>query len=168
MLLKDSVIGVLGSGAMGSGIAQVAATSGHKVLLCDNNAAALLKSKKDLNNVLQKLVDKQKINPEQQHKIQTNISYVNNISDLAPCDLVIEAIVENLEIKQTVFKEFEKTLSNNCVLASNTSSLSITSIASVCKNPERVIGIHFFNPAPLMPLVEIIPGIATLGNTVTD
>ncbi len=158
---KESVIGVIGSGAMGSGIAQVAATFGHKVFIYDNNQEALNRSEKNLEGGLNKLVEKQKISGEKKASIQANIHFLNTLNALSPCELIIEAIIEKLEVKQSVFSELENIVSSNCLLASNTSSLSITSIASTCKNPERILGIHFFNPATLMPLVEIIPGLAT-------
>jgi 3-hydroxybutyryl-CoA dehydrogenase len=161
MFTKNSIIGVIGSGAMGSGIAQVAATAAHKVIVYDNNQTSLTKSETTLHASLKKLVEKEKITADQQTFILANISFVNSLNDLAKCNLVIEAIVENLQVKKTVFSELEKLVSDTCVLASNTSSLSIASIAAACTKPERVIGIHFFNPATLMPLVEIIPGIAT-------
>lgn len=161
MFTKDSIIGILGSGAMGSGIAQVAATAEHQTLIYDTNSAALEKAKTNLNTSLVKLVEKQKITQDKADSILRLTTFTNQINDLSKCHLIIEAIVENSDVKQKVFQELEGIVSNTCVLASNTSSLSITSIASACKNPERVIGIHFFNPATLMPLVEIIPGVAT-------
>ena len=161
MFKKDSLIGVVGSGAMGSGIAQVAATAGHPTIIYDTNAAALEKAKANLSSSLNKLVEKQKITAEKATDILALTSYSSSIQDFKSCDLIIEAIVENIDVKQSVFKELESITSDTCVLASNTSSLSITSIASACINPEKVIGIHFFNPATLMPLVEIIPGVAT-------
>ena len=161
MFTKDSIIGVVGSGAMGSGIAQVAATAGHKVLVYDTNTAALERAKTNLLSSLTKLVEKEKIKRDKADAIIQLISFTNSIHDFQPCKLIIEAIVENIDVKQSVFKELEGIVSDTCVLASNTSSLSITSIASACQKPERVLGIHFFNPATLMPLVEIIPGIAT-------
>ncbi len=162
---KETTIGVVGSGAMGSGIAQVAATAGHRVVLYDNTTSQLEKSKKNLRATLDKLSEKGKISKEAADGIFTRIGFSENLSSLAKCGLIVEAIVENLEVKQTIFTELEKIVSDDCVLATNTSSLSITSIASTCKNPSRVIGIHFFNPAPIMPLVEIIPGITT-GNAI--
>lgn len=161
MFTKHSVIGIVGSGAMGSGIAQVAATAGHKTILYDTNAAALEKAKAGLSASLAKLVEKQKITREKADDIISLTSYSSSMTDFASCGLVIEAIVENIDVKQKVFKELESLVPATCVLASNTSSLSITSIASACTKPEKVIGIHFFNPATLMPLVEIIPGVAT-------
>ncbi|MCD6019637.1 MAG: 3-hydroxybutyryl-CoA dehydrogenase [Bacteroidetes bacterium] len=161
MFTKDSIIGVVGSGAMGSGIAQVASTAGHKTIVYDTNEAALEKAKSNLQSSLNKLVEKQKITAEKAQSILSLTSYTGNIGDFKSCDLIIEAIVEKSEVKQSVFKELESITSETCVLASNTSSLSITSIASACQKPEKVVGIHFFNPATLMPLVEIIPGVAT-------
>lgn len=154
-------VSVIGSGTMGSGIAQVAATSGCQVKLFDLNNEALIKSKISLEKVLDRLIEKQKIDAAEKNRIQNNISYVNTLNDLSDSDLVIEAIVENLEVKRKVFSELETLVSENTILASNTSSLSITSIAASCQKPERVIGIHFFNPAPLMELVEVVPAIQT-------
>lgn len=151
---------------MGAGIAQVAATSGHEVLIYDNSPGALDKAKADLASTLGKLVEKQKISLADAESITKRTSYVNSLPDFKSCGLIIEAIVEDIEVKQKVFSELETIVSDTCILASNTSSLSIASIASACKKAERVIGIHFFNPAPLMPLVEIIPGILTDENTV--
>lgn len=154
-------VAIIGSGTMGSGIAQVAATSGCTVKLFDLNQEALIKSKNALEITLSKLVEKEKIDATEKSRIQNNISYVNNLQDLSDSDLVIEAIVENIEVKRNVFSELETLVSENTILASNTSSLSIASIAASCKKPERVIGIHFFNPAPLMQLVEVIPAVQT-------
>lgn len=154
-------IAVIGSGTMGSGIAQVAATAGCNVKLFDLNQEALAKSKNALEVSLTKLVEKEKIDSAEKSRIQSNISYVSSMKELADSDLVIEAIVENLEVKRKVFSELEELVSKDTILASNTSSLSIASIAASCKTPERVIGIHFFNPAPLMQLVEVIPAVQT-------
>ena len=163
-------VAVIGSGTMGSGIAQVAATFGCEVKIYDINKEALAVSKKNLEKILSRLLEKEKLNENESKNIQNNISYTNTLSDLSYSDLVIEAILENIEIKGKLFSELENYVAPDTILASNTSSLSITSIASNCKKPERVIGIHFFNPAPLMQLVEVIPAIqtsaATLGATV--
>ena len=161
MFTKNSIIGIVGSGAMGSGIAQVAATAEHKTIIYDTNAVALEKAKTNLTSSLIKLVEKQKITQEKANSVLSLTSFTHQIADLSSCQFVIEAIIENSDVKQKVFQELESIVADTCVLASNTSSLSITSIASACKLPERVIGIHFFNPATLMPLVEIIPGVAT-------
>ena len=154
-------IGIIGSGTMGIGIAQVAATSGCKVFLYDANPAQTEKSLLNLSKTLNKLVEKQKISAKKSEEVFNKIKPCNDLQDFATCDLVIEAIVENKEIKTKVFQNLEEIVSENCVIASNTSSISITSLSSELKNPERFIGIHFFNPAPLMPLVEIIPGLLT-------
>ena len=161
MFSTQSKIGIVGSGAMGSGIAQVAASNNYKTIVFDTNTDAIERAKKNLKTTLLKLVEKQKISELNAKEISENITFSNSINDLKDCNLIIEAIIENLGVKQSVFKELESLVSSTCVLASNTSSLSITSIASACNLPERVIGIHFFNPATLMPLVEIIPGLAT-------
>lgn len=154
-------VGIIGSGTMGSGIAQVAATTGCKVNLYDTNTEALEKSRVALDKVLTRLIEKEKIDKSEKSRIENNITYVENLNELTNSNLVIEAIVENLEIKKKVFSELESIVSNDCIIASNTSSLSIASIASSLKKPERCIGIHFFNPAPLMQLVEVVPAIQT-------
>ncbi|WP_299366473.1 3-hydroxyacyl-CoA dehydrogenase NAD-binding domain-containing protein [Winogradskyella sp.] len=154
-------VGIIGSGTMGSGIAQVAATAGCKVKLYDTNQAALEKAQTALERILNRLIEKGRIDASEKQRIQSNISYVDSLKDLSDSNLTIEAIVENLDIKQKVFAELETYVSEECVIASNTSSLSIASIASSLKKPERCIGIHFFNPAPLMKLVEVIPAIQT-------
>ena len=154
-------IGIIGSGTMGAGIAQVAAQNGNQVIVIDTNLEALEKAKKGIESTLQKLVDKQKITTEKSVEISNAITWENQFEVLKNCDLIIEAIVENLTIKQNLFASLEAIVSDECILATNTSSLSITSIAAICKKPERVIGIHFFNPAPVMELVEIVPALQT-------
>ncbi|NRD21645.1 3-hydroxybutyryl-CoA dehydrogenase [Winogradskyella litoriviva] len=154
-------IGIIGSGTMGSGIAQVAATSGCTVKLYDTNQAALDKAKANLEKILNRLIEKGRIDTEEKNRIQSNISYVDTLKDLADSNLTIEAIIENLEIKKKVFSELESYVADDCIIASNTSSLSIASIAASLEKPERCVGIHFFNPAPLMKLVEVIPAIQT-------
>ena len=154
-------IGIIGSGTMGSGIAQVAATSDCEVKLYDTNQEALDKAKASLEKILNRLIEKGRIDTAEKNRIQSNISYVDSLKDLADSNLTIEAIIENLEIKKKVFSELETYVSEDCIIASNTSSLSIASIAASLQKPERCIGIHFFNPAPLMKLVEVIPAIQT-------
>lgn len=154
-------VAVIGSGTMGSGIAQVAATAGCGVILYDTNLAALDKSKSQLEVTLSRLVEKEKISADEKTRIVSRLSYANSLADLAASDLIIEAIVENPEVKKNLFRELEGLVSDACLLASNTSSLSIASIASACAHPGRVVGIHFFNPAPLMQLVEVIPAVQT-------
>lgn len=146
---------------MGSGIAQVAATAGCKVKIYDMNPDALRRSESALTSTLIKLVEKGKIDAAESNRIISNISFVGALEELFDSKLVIEAVVENLEVKKRLFEELEAIVSDQTILASNTSSLSIASIASSCKDPGRVIGIHFFNPAPLMQLVEVIPAIQT-------
>jgi len=159
--MENWKIGVLGAGTMGSGIAQVAAQNGHQVVLIDTNQSQLEKAQNNLFKTLEKLVEKGKINSDDASSIQRNINYSSELKDFSQCNLVIEAIVENLSIKHQVFKSIEEIVSEDCILASNTSSLSIASIGSALNLPNRIIGIHFFNPAPLMPLVEIIPAVQT-------
>ena len=154
-------VGIIGSGTMGSGIAQVAATAGCKVKLYDTNQAALDKAKVALEKILARLIVKGRIDDDESDRIQANISYVDNLKALSDSNLTIEAIIENLDIKKKVFSELESYVSEDCIIASNTSSLSIASIAASLKKPERCVGIHFFNPAPLMKLVEVIPALQT-------
>ncbi|EAQ38558.1 3-hydroxyacyl-CoA dehydrogenase PaaC [Dokdonia sp. MED134] len=157
-------IGIIGAGTMGSGIAQVAATAGCAVKLFDVNQEALDKAKEALEKVLKRLIEKGRIDASEKDRIQANITYVTTLKELANADLTIEAIVENLEVKKKVFQELETYVSDTAIIASNTSSLSIASIAASLQNPERCIGIHFFNPAPLMKLVEVIPAVQTSQN----
>ena len=154
-------IGVVGAGTMGAGIAQVAAQAGHKVVLTDTNPEQLLKAEKQINTSLDKLVEKGKIAEAFAQEVKANLSYSIHLYEHQDAVLVIEAIVENLTVKHDLFKQLEQIVSQQCVLASNTSSLSIASIGACLQNPSRFLGIHFFNPATLMPLVEVIPGVAT-------
>ncbi|MFN7847583.1 MAG: 3-hydroxyacyl-CoA dehydrogenase NAD-binding domain-containing protein [Bacteroidota bacterium] len=154
-------VGIIGTGAMGAGIAQVAASNGCKVLMYDTSKEMLTKAVDNIGTSLQKLLEKNKLKVEEKNTIFNHISVHSQMHDLAACDLIIEAIVEDLTIKKGVFSSLEEIVRPDCILASNTSSLSIASIAAACKQKERVIGIHFFNPAVLMPLVEIIPSLTT-------
>jgi len=154
-------VGVIGSGTMGIGIAQVASTNGCEVFLYDIDFERTQAALENLNQLLRKLAGKGKLTLEEAEGIISRIKIAKNLQDLQDSDLVIEAIVENKEIKTKVYADLENIVSAQCILASNTSSISITSLSSGLKNSERFIGIHFFNPAPLMPLVEIIPGLLT-------
>jgi 3-hydroxybutyryl-CoA dehydrogenase len=154
-------VGIIGSGSMGSGIAQVAATAGHEVYLYDNNPDALNAARQKLEKILNRLVEKGRMTKTEAKKVLSRISFVDNFYVYNETGLVIEAIVENLDIKKAVFEQFSEIVNKDCILATNTSSLSVSAIASACRHPERVLGIHFFNPAPLMKLVEIIPAIQT-------
>lgn len=154
-------IGVLGAGAMGSGIAQVASQAGHEVMLLDTNADALTKSKAKLEKVMNRLIEKGRVTAEESTGIQQRIQYGSDLTEFKDCGLVVEAIIENLDIKKSVFSKLESIVEDDCILATNTSSLAVAAIAAACEHAHRVVGIHFFNPAPLMKLVEIIPAIQT-------
>lgn len=158
-------VGVLGGGTMGSGIVQVAAQNGHKTVLVDLNEEVLSKSKAKLAKIMARLVEKGKITQDQADATQSNVVYSTDVNDFASCGIVIEAIIEDIKIKSKVFANLESIVSKECILASNTSSLSIASIGASVEESSRVIGIHFFNPAPLMPLVEIIPAVQTSEET---
>ena len=160
-------VSVIGAGTMGSGIAQIAATNGHKVCLYDSFDGAIETAEIKLKKILDRLVEKERITQQDNEVILGRINFTKDIKDVSESGLVIEAIVENLEIKQKVFTEIESLVNKDCIIASNTSSLSIASIASALKKAERVLGIHFFNPAPLMPLVEIVPAVQTSEDTLT-
>ena len=154
-------IGVIGAGSMGIGIAQVASTAGCNIFLFDQNKSVSEQSIKKLEKVLVRLIEKGKLNIVEKNSILKNITIVDSLESMKDSDLIIEAIVENSTIKKELFSNMETIVSNDCVLATNTSSISITSLASSLKNPSRFIGIHFFNPAPVMSLVEIIPALQT-------
>ena len=154
-------VGVVGSGAMGSGIAQIAATAGHEVLIYDNNPDALSRSKAKLGKIMARLVEKGRLSEADAGSIQSRITYIDSIYNFRGTGLVIEAIVERLDIKKAVFEQLEDVLGDDAILATNTSSLPVAAIASACQHPERVLGLHFFNPAPLMALVEVIPAVQT-------
>lgn len=156
-----SVISVIGAGAMGSGIAQVSATFGHKTYVYDISDAILEKTKNRLFSSLDKLIEKGKLNDEKANSIKGNLYFTSKLEDLKDSSLVIEAIIENLEIKHKLFKNLEEIVSKNCVIGTNTSSISIASLTSVFNHKNRFLGIHFFNPAQILPLVEIIPSITT-------
>lgn len=158
---QEFKVGVLGAGAMGSGIAQLAASYGHTVVLHDVNANMLARGKEKIESNLKTQVQKGRVDEVSALKTVARIDFSEDPGLLGRADLVVEAVVEDLAVKQNTFKQLESVVSGECLLASNTSSLSIASIASGCKQPERVLGMHFFNPAPVMPLVEIIPALHT-------
>ena len=158
-------VSVIGAGTMGSGIAQIAATKGHKVCLYDTFDGAIENAQKKLNKILNRLIEKERITKEEKENILNKISFTKDIREIKGSKLVIEAIIENLDLKKKLFKTIEDLVDADCIIASNTSSLSIASISAACEKAERVIGIHFFNPAPLMPLVEIIPSVQTSKKT---
>ena len=158
-------VSVIGAGTMGAGIAQIAATKGHEVCLYDSFDGAVETAENKLKKILDRLVKKERISSKENKAILEKINFSNSLENIKGSELVVEAIIEDLGIKQKVFTEIENLVDDNCIIASNTSSLSIASIASSCKKAERVVGIHFFNPAPLMPLVEIIPAVQTSEET---
>lgn len=161
-------IGVVGAGAMGSGIAQIAAQQNHKVVLSDTSEAAIAKSKTQLKTLFDRLVEKGKMNAETAISALDNIQFTTDLNDFRDCSLIIEAIIENLAVKRELFQKLEALVSPETILATNTSSLSVTAIAGALSKPERVMGIHFFNPAPLLPLVEIIPAVQTEGRLIQE
>lgn len=160
-LSANSIVAVVGTGAMGSGIAQIAATAGHRVLMFDNRPGATTQAIEALRGTFDKLASKGKLTGEAATAAKGRLIAATSLDDLAPAALVIEAIIEDLEAKQILFRELEARMTNDTILTTNTSSISVTAIASVLQRPERVAGLHFFNPAPLMPLVEIVSGLAT-------
>ena len=161
-------VSIIGAGTMGTGIAQIAATKGHQVCLYDTFDGAVENSKSKLNKILNRLVEKERISKDEKENILSRINFTQDIKDVKQSGLIIEAIIEDLEIKKKIFKELENLVDKECIIASNTSSLSIASIGGACQRAERVLGIHFFNPAPLMPLVEIIPAVQTSKETLKN
>ncbi len=157
---------VIGAGTMGNGIAQVAATSGYNVTCMDVMPAALEKAKANIQKSSAKLFEKGVITEEQKESID-KIHFAPDMNHMAEADLVIEAATENPELKFKIFRDMDTHANINAILATNTSSISITKIAAVTKRPEKVIGMHFMNPVPLMKLVEVIRGLATSDDTMT-
>lgn len=158
-------ISIIGSGQMGAGIAQVAAFSGFKTFVYDTQAESLVRGQKVIESSLAKFVEKEKIKDADKQRTLANLSFVDDLNALKDSDLVIEAIVENFAVKAELFKKLDALCSPSCILASNTSSISITKLAASTKRPEQVIGMHFMNPVPLMQLVEIIRGLQTSEET---
>ena len=157
-------VGIVGAGAMGSGIAHVALRNGHPVVLADVEKSAALKAKQIIETSLAREMEKGRLTKAVAEAAAKNLSIASlpmGLGDFAQCGLVVEAIIEGLDAKQSLFSALETVVGEECLLATNTSSLSVTSIASACHTPGRVVGMHFFNPAPIMPLVEIIPGAQT-------
>ncbi|MEP6509830.1 MAG: 3-hydroxyacyl-CoA dehydrogenase NAD-binding domain-containing protein [Gemmatimonadales bacterium] len=160
-------VGIVGAGAMGSGIAQVAASYGHSVVLFDTQQGAIDKGLKGIEKVLARSVEKNRITADEQTSIRSRISAVAGSGDeqalnaFADCGLIIEAVVEDIDIKRDLFARLERVVSSDAILATNTSSLSVTAIAGACTRPQRLLGVHFFNPPTVLPLVEIVPGLAT-------
>lgn len=158
-------IGVIGAGQMGAGIAQVAATSGYKTVLFDKVSQGPEKAIKGMVSWIEKGIEKGKLTSATLDALKGNISAASDISGLKSCDLVIEAIVENLEVKSRLFSELDELLPAHSLIASNTSSISITKLAATTKRADKFIGMHFMNPVPIMKLVEIIRGLQTSDET---
>lgn len=158
----DTMIGVLGAGSMGSGIAQVAAAVGHRVVVADTRREALTRAEQGIRKALARDVEKQRLEASRADEIIARIRLEPASYDaFAECGVVIEAIVEDLEVKREAFRQLERVVADDAILATNTSSLSVTAIGAACKHAERVVGVHFFNPAPVMPLVEIVSSLST-------
>lgn len=160
-LSPQAIVAVVGTGAMGAGIAQVAAAAGHPVKLLDNRPGAAQKAIDGIRAQFAKLADKGKMSAEAAQAAGERLIAVEQLAELADAALVVEAIVENLEAKQKLYRELEDIVGSDCIFGTNTSSISVTSIGSALQRPERLAGLHFFNPAPLMALVEIVSGLAT-------
>jgi 3-hydroxybutyryl-CoA dehydrogenase len=161
-------VAVIGSGTMGNGIAQVFATAGFNVHLIDISIPSLVQAELNIHKNLDRLIDKEKLLPNQKPVIINNIHFTSDLEmGVRDAFLVVEAISENILSKEKLFIQLDKLTTNTCILASNTSSISITSLASFTNRPDKVIGMHFMNPVPVMPLIEIIPGLLT-DKEVTD
>jgi 3-hydroxybutyryl-CoA dehydrogenase len=158
-------IGIIGAGTMGNGIAQVAASAGYDVVLLDVSDAALEKGLAALSNSLDRLIKKEVMNAEQKSQTLARIKTTTHYADLAQVSLVIEAATENQAIKESILQQVDQVVSKDAIIASNTSSISITHLGSLNSRPERFIGIHFFNPPPLMALIEVIMGKQTSPET---
>jgi 3-hydroxybutyryl-CoA dehydrogenase len=151
-------VAILGTGTMGAGIAQVAALHGFQVLLMDQDEDVARKAVNDIQKRIDRMVEKGKIKDDQRDEAIQHLEIATKPDDLKECDLIIEAIIESMEAKTTALKNLLPSLRDDCIIASNTSSLSITALGESIGQPHRVVGMHFFNPAPLMPLVEVIEG----------
>ena len=154
-------VAVIGAGTMGNGIAQVIAAGGFPVVLTDINEAALQRGLEAIDKSLQRLVSKQKLDAESKDALLARIRTTTRLDDIAECDLIIEAATENADLKLNIFGDLDRIAKPKAILASNTSSISLTRIAGATKRSAQVIGMHFFNPAPVMPLVELIRALQT-------
>lgn len=161
----SELIGVIGAGTMGNGIAQTAASKGYDVLICDIKDEFLQRGISNIDKSLDRFVKKETLTADQKTQILGRIKTTTNLEDLKDCFLIVEAATENFDIKKRIFQTLDEICPPETILSSNTSSISITKIAGVTKRPEKVIGMHFFNPVPLMKLVEVIRGIATSDET---
>ncbi len=161
----SEIIGVIGAGTMGSGIAQTAASNGFDVVMCDIQQDFVERGVQNIGKSLDRFVKKETITEENKNEILGRIKTTTNLEELKDCSLIVEAATENFDIKKQLFERLDELTNENAILSSNTSSISITKIAATTKRPDKVIGMHFFNPVPLMKLVEVIRGIATSDET---
>ncbi len=161
----SNIIGVIGAGTMGNGIAQTAAASGFDVVMCDISDEFVQKGFNNISKSLDRFIKKETLTEEGKSEILGRIKTTTDLNDLKDCFLVVEAATENFDIKKKLFQDLDSITNSDCILASNTSSISITKIAAATSRPDKVIGMHFMNPVPLMKLVEIIRGIATSDET---
>ncbi len=161
----SDIIGVIGAGTMGNGIAQTAASAGLDVVLCDVNMDFVERGLANIGKSLDRFVKKETMTEDQKDQILGRITGTDNLADVKDCMLIVEAASENFEIKKYIFEQLDSLTSPEAILSSNTSSISITKIAATTQRPDKVIGMHFFNPVPLMKLVEVIRGIATSDET---
>ena len=161
----SEIIGVIGAGTMGNGIAQTAASAGFEVVMCDVKQEFVDRGLQNISKSLDRFVKKESISEADKEQYLGRIKTTTDLNDLKDCSLIVEAATENFEIKKRIFEQLDQIAGEDAILSSNTSSISITKIAAVTRRPERVIGMHFFNPVPLMKLVEVIRGIATSDET---
>ena len=161
----NETFGVIGAGTMGNGIAQTAANSGYQVIMCDVQEDFVKKGLSNIEKSLDRFVKKETMSAEQKQEILGRIKTTTSLEDLKDCFIVVEAATENFDVKKQIFQKLDEITSNDAILASNTSSISITKIAATTKRPDKIIGMHFMNPVPLMKLVEVIRGIATSDKT---
>ncbi len=159
------IIGVIGAGTMGNGLAQTAAASGFEVVMCDVSAEAAAKGVAAIEKSLDRFVKKETMTEDEKNIVLGRIKTSADLADLKDCFLIVEAATENFDIKRSLFEKIDAIAGPECILATNTSSISITKIAAATKRPDKVIGMHFMNPVPLMKLVEVIRGIATSDET---
>jgi 3-hydroxybutyryl-CoA dehydrogenase len=158
-------VGVLGGGLMGSGIAQVSAQAGFETIVRDISDPVIAKTRSGIEKVLAKGIERGKVTPEQRDAALSKLRFTTELAGLADCDMIIEAVVEDLEMKNAMWKDLNEICNPDAIFASNTSSLTIAAMAAACGRPDRMLGLHFFNPVPLMKLVEVVRTITTSDET---
>lgn len=167
MVMEIQKVGIIGTGTMGLGVAQVIATAGTDVIVIKATTGSVEKPKKAIENNLSKLVERGKIDEVTKSSIIGRIMFSSNEQDVSICDLVIESVIEDITVKKELFQRLERIVSRECILATNTSTLSVTELMAVCNERGRIAGLHFFNPAPIMRLIEVIHAFETSSKTVT-